>query len=67
MKLRPLGHEKRSQMSLRRVHTHVFSRPAVASSFDFNKSNFEVLELTGIACHIESSGRRSARDASHRE
>ena len=47
MKLRPLGHEKRSQMSLRRVHTHVFSRPAVASSFDFSKSNFEVLELTG--------------------
>jgi hypothetical protein len=49
-------------MSLRRVHTHVFSRPAVASSFDFSKSNFEVLELT-IGCHIESSGRRSVRDA----
>jgi hypothetical protein len=25
---------------------NVFSRPAVASSFDFSKSNFEVLELT---------------------
>jgi hypothetical protein len=25
---------------------HVFSKPAVASSFDFSKSNFEVLELT---------------------
>ncbi len=57
-------------MSLRRVDTHVFSRPAVASSFDFSKSNFEVLELTarpleltGIACHIESSGRHSARSA----
>ena len=37
----------RALMSLRRVHTHVFSRPAVASSFDFSKSNFEVLELTG--------------------
>ena len=24
----------------------MFSRPAVASSFDFSKSNFEVLELT---------------------
>jgi hypothetical protein len=43
-------------------HCDVFSRPSVASSFDFNKSNFEVLELT-IGCHIESSGRRSVRDA----
>jgi hypothetical protein len=38
--------EKRSRMSLRRGSRHVFSRPAVASSFDFSKSNFEVLELT---------------------
>jgi hypothetical protein len=51
--------EKRSLMSLRHVHTHVFSRPAVASSFDFSKSNFEVFELTvgslelTIGCHIE--------------
>ncbi len=55
--------EMRSLMSLRHVHTHVFSRPAVASSFDFSKSNFEVLELTRTVCHIERSGRRSARDA----
>ena len=41
--------EMRSQMSLQRVHTHVFST---------------TLELTRIACHIERSGRRSARDAS---
>ena len=41
---------------------HVFSKPAVASSFDFNKSNFEVLELTWgtleltrTVCHIERS------------
>jgi hypothetical protein len=36
----------RALMSLRRVDTHVFSRPSVDSSFDFSKSNFEVLELT---------------------
>ena len=51
--------EMRALMSLRRVDTHVFSRPAVASSFDFSKSNSEVLELTvgtlelTIGCHIE--------------
>ena len=66
MKLRPVGLEMRSQMSLRRVHTHVFSTTLeltgetlelTGGTLELTGETLELtgetLELTRIACHIE--------------